>query len=408
MRIRIVRFLCLLAICPFGALRAAAQQTHIVQSGETLSSIATAYNTTYLALAELNKLASPYFLYVGQSITLAPPPPAPEPVSPAQDSLFVESNLDLAWRWDTGLEASQLYALRVGAESREAVEIWTADSAVNVQRVIDSFRVDFGRYDWQVAVVNLDGAGNFRSMASEWSEIRSLQRLRRLPLEATPYEEMSPAARAFADRELSASELIDAAHLFIHQNSQTSEQLSYAADYSDAITQMFNYAKGDASEMPQLLCDGRSTAMLTLLREHGIESRLVFLYQDTPGYLNQHTVLEAFNPDTQRWQVHDVGSDFYFVDGSPTNRVSAERLLFGGHEGIRGCPIDGGACSAMVSAQSLPYFGALRYGFTDDVWVNPDRFDISDRFAAQNDYNLAEYIGDGDSRRVSLRLDSWR
>ena len=72
-----------------------------------------------------------------------------------------------------------------------------------------------------------------------------------------------------------------------------------------------------------------------------------------------------------------------------------------------GCPIAGGACNRSVAEQSLAYFEALRYGHTFEVWANPDRFDISDRFAGQSNMNLAEFIGDGDSTRVSMRLDSW-
>ena len=35
------------------------------------------------------------------------------------------------------------------------------------------------------------------------------------------------------------------------------------------------------------------------------------------------------------------------------------------------------------------------------------RIDLSARFAGQGNPNLAEYIGHGDARRVTLRLDSW-
>ncbi|EOI4170375.1 LysM peptidoglycan-binding domain-containing protein [Campylobacter jejuni] len=41
-------------------------QTHVVQYGETLSSIATRYSTTYQALASLNGLSNPNMIYAGQ------------------------------------------------------------------------------------------------------------------------------------------------------------------------------------------------------------------------------------------------------------------------------------------------------------------------------------------------------
>lgn len=45
--------------------------THIVRSGETLSGIATKYGTTYQALASLNGLANPNYIYVGQQLKVS-------------------------------------------------------------------------------------------------------------------------------------------------------------------------------------------------------------------------------------------------------------------------------------------------------------------------------------------------
>lgn len=44
--------------------------THVVQSGETLSGIATQYGTTYQALASLNNLDNPNMIYVGQQLNV--------------------------------------------------------------------------------------------------------------------------------------------------------------------------------------------------------------------------------------------------------------------------------------------------------------------------------------------------
>ena len=45
--------------------------THIVRSGETLSGIATKYGTTYQALASLNGLANPNYIYIGQQLKVS-------------------------------------------------------------------------------------------------------------------------------------------------------------------------------------------------------------------------------------------------------------------------------------------------------------------------------------------------
>ena len=313
---------------------------------------------------------------------------APRPVSPLDGSEFVDSDITLTWFWPPGLAENQVYALRVWAEDRPHQEIWTVESRVPVSETIDSFSLDFGKFYWQVAVVSLSAQGRYQDMGSEWSSIVELQRLRRPSLPETAYAAMSPAARRFHGLALSASELIDAVHLFIHQNSKTNEQLAYSPDYSDALELMVEHSLGESPEMPSLLCDGRSTAMLTLLKELGIESRLVFLYKSGRGWISQHTVLEVFNPDNQFWQVHDVADDFYVVDEPSGIRVNAESILFDGHDDLVACPVDGGPCSAESAAGVSAYFEALRYGHTFEVWVNPDRFDLSERFGGQDDQNL--------------------
>lgn len=319
----------------------------------------------------------------------------------------MESDLRLEWVWRSQLGAAQRYALRIWTQDKPYQEIWTVDNSLSVQKAIDSFSVAVGSYFWQVAVVNagMDGA---ESMRTDWSKPFELQRVRRRSILPQDYANMSATARYFHDLSLSPSDTIDAVHRFIHSNSLTDEQLSYAPDYSDAIDLMFNYAQGHGNEQPFLQCDGRSTAMLTILQELGIESRLIFLYRPTPGWLSQHTVLEIFNPDTQRWQVHDLGSsDFYYVEAKSMERVSAERILFGPRKGLLGCLIAGGPCTAQTMEQSAEYFSALRYGYTYEIWVNPDRFEVSTRFEGQGGQNLAEFVGDGWPQRVTIRMDSW-
>ena len=139
---------------------------------------------------------------------------APILLSPASGSEFVDSNITLVWSWSPGLRDNQFFALRVWAEDRPPHEIWTADSRLPAAAIIDSFSLDFGKFYWQVGVLNLSAEGRYESLGSEFSEISQLQRLRRARLPAKSYDEMSPAARHFHDLELSASQLIDAVHLF--------------------------------------------------------------------------------------------------------------------------------------------------------------------------------------------------
>ena len=67
---------------------AAAGDDLIVQGGDTLWDIAQRHGTTVAALAELNGIANPSFILVGQRILLQPPatPPAPPPANPRQSN----------------------------------------------------------------------------------------------------------------------------------------------------------------------------------------------------------------------------------------------------------------------------------------------------------------------------------
>ncbi|MCY4538253.1 MAG: transglutaminase domain-containing protein [Chloroflexi bacterium] len=335
------------------------------------------------------------------------PQSAPSLIAPSDGSEFVDSALELQWRWNAELLENQLYALRIWTGELAYREIWTVEDRVSVAIVIDSFSVEAGIFFWKVTVVNTDTKGNFESMGSEWSEQYSLRRVRRLSIPKEQYSEMSGIARQIHDQNLNPARAIDEAHRFIQKNSIPDLQQDYDADYGDAIALMFDYSQGRSSERPHLLCDGRSTAMLTILRELGIDSRLVFLYSPVPGYLAQHTVLEVFDPERQRWQVHDLAWDFYYVDLNSRERVSAERILFGPRENLAGCPIAGGACNAAVMQESIGYFDAMRYGWTFELWVNPDRFAISRRFEGQNGQNIAEFISGGYPQKVTVRMGNW-
>ncbi len=65
--------------------------TYTVKSGDTLSEIAEAYNTTVEKLAEKNNIANIHLIYVGQVLTIngvaAPTPSAPETPAPSAPSV---------------------------------------------------------------------------------------------------------------------------------------------------------------------------------------------------------------------------------------------------------------------------------------------------------------------------------
>jgi LysM repeat protein len=83
---------------------------HIVQPGENLFRIALRYNTTVEAISQANGISNPWFIYVGQQLTIpvgpgggggnAPGAPAKTYVVQAGDTLYL-----IAMRFNTTLQA---------------------------------------------------------------------------------------------------------------------------------------------------------------------------------------------------------------------------------------------------------------------------------------------------------------
>jgi hypothetical protein len=335
---------------------------------------------------------------------------APQIIVPANGSEFVESTLWLEWNWPS-LEETQFFVLRFWYGEEAPQELWTKDSRLNAQSLIDSYSRDIGDYHWQVAIVNTSESGGFEAMGSEWSEIQNLYRVRHLSLAPLPLEQMSPAAAFISEQGFTtATELIDFTRSWMFQNTFIGDELLvYSPDYSDAAQLMYNHSKGDG-EAPQMYCNGISTTLLTVLRELGIDSRLIFLYGEVEGYISEHTVLEVFNPDIQRWEIHDSTRDYYFIDTSTMERVSIERLVFGSLDSIQACTNEG--CDAELEIEYLfRRLGAFRYGYSTELWVNPDRFNMSRRVEAFENANFAEFIAKEAGvpvQSLEFHFDSWQ
>lgn len=334
---------------------------------------------------------------------------APLPRSPQNGLVFIDSDLALEWDWQPPLADNQVFALHLWYEDEPLQEVWTPDTTYSAQQLIDSYSRDVGNFHWQVAVIEVSADKGFEKMASEWSAVQRLQRVRRFIPTPLPPSEQSDLARFVESQRLSSyTETIDYVRHFIYTNADRTDQPIYAPDYSDALDMLLAYSQNQG-EPPKLLCDGVSTSMSTLLSELGVESRLVFLYGEARTNVFQHTMLDVFNPDTQRWEIHDSLYERYYVDIETNERVDGERLLFGSFRTIAACDYNG-ACSQEWAREFRRYFGVIRYGYTDTYWVNPDRFDLSSRFGDYGNANLAEYLGQTLSRNPRdfiFRFDTW-
>ncbi len=335
---------------------------------------------------------------------------APELLQTVPNHTFVDSELTLAWEWGD-LQPGQVFALRLWVDEEPFQEVWTQASTHDAQTMIDSFSRDVGAYQWQVAVVNTSTEGGFESMGSEWSDVQSLQRLRRLSPTPYPAAQRSELAQMIAAQEFeSTTDMLHYLRTWIHEHTDIGEELEiYEADYSDAAQMLVDHANGEG-RAPEMYCNGMSTVMLMTLEQLGIESRMVFLYGEVPGWFSQHTVLEVFNPQTQAWEVHDTAQDAYFIDTETGELANMERLVFGPIGTIAACQ-KGEPCSTRAYRRGpAGLMQAFRYGSSTQIWVNPDRFDIARRVTAFDNANFPEFLSQLTSipaREFTFHFDNW-
>jgi hypothetical protein len=336
--------------------------------------------------------------------TPLPPPGAPQPLEPLDGTAFVESALTLAWDWPA-LAERQTFAVRVWFGEDAPREVWTSDTRLDAQEMIDSYSQEVGPFYWQVAVIQVAEGGGFERMVSDWSPIQALNRVRHISPAPYPQAQQSPLTRHILAQNLpSATAIIDYTRVLIYDNAirqpdQTDDKNVVA------IQMMYDHIQGQGDK-PSLWCDGRATAFMTLLREMGIDSRLIFYYGDNTSQIQEHTMLEVFNPDTQTWEVQDALYNLYYLDAETQQRASVERLVFGPLDTIVVCGETIESCSAEAVEEYQKYFEAFRYGYSDTFWVNPDRFDVSIRFPNNDFANLAEYLT-GNPRDFKFIFDSW-
>lgn len=330
---------------------------------------------------------------------------APNPIAPNDAHVFIESDVEVAWEWSP-LSENQAFVLRVWHEDNETPqEVWLQESAVNIQQMIDSFSRDVGKFEWQVAVVNTNEDGGFDAMGSEWSPVQTLERVRRLPLEPVPYEQLSDVARLVTDQAFeTATDKIVYLQNWMQTHTNVGNDLAiYQPDYSDAVQAMFDFSQG-TGEPPEMYCNGLSTSLLTVLLELGMESRAVFLYGEVPGWIAQHTILEVFNPDTQTWQVYDPTINIFYRHAGTQEQVAMRDLVFGDLGEIEACDINGD-CSLERGTEAFQTFsGAYRYGNSAEIFVNPERLNLARRVDAFDDMTFAEFISDFSSIPVNELL----
>jgi len=130
----------------------------------------------------------------------------------------------------------------------------------------------------------------------------------------------------------SINETIDFTRALVYENSihkEDEEHDSYAFNKQVVTKKIWQAVKGE--NKPHLSCGPRVYAMKDILIELNIQSRVVDVIYSND--LNSHTVLEVYNHEINRWQMHDPDNNSVLKDKN-NNRLSAMNILTKSNDGI--------------------------------------------------------------------------
>ena len=200
----------------------------------------------------------------------------------------------------------------------------------------------------------------------------------------------------------SKTEFIDEVRNFVYHNSVNSikemglEHDESAWNITYVLEKIYLSAKG-AEFKPYLSCGPRAFAMRAILSDAGIESRIVLLFSDDFDSLEDHTVLEVFNPDTLMWEIQDPDSNSYYIDETTKKRISIAELILDNKESVQ-LVSDEEKEKDWQKTIMAHYFDGAMYSFAwtrrskSVVIYNPERFSASKEFPLDNNLTFFEIV----------------
>lgn len=125
------------------------------------------------------------------------------------------------------------------------------------------------------------------------------------------------------------TEFIDETRKFVYENSiniykdssePPEEDIELAWKMTYALDSLYLSKITGDGEPARLACGSRALVMSKILDGAGIQSRVVDLISDDFDYLAFHTLLEVFNPESQRWEIQDPDSNSYYFNKKTKKR----------------------------------------------------------------------------------------
>jgi hypothetical protein len=116
---------------------------------------------------------------------------------------------------------------------------------------------------------------------------------------------------------------IDRVRTFIGEHSSSKMDEIFYSMWNDPerlAEALLSHARGETTELARMECSRRTSLMAMLLRQIGIETRRLDIYDAET--LTSHTFLDVFNPESQVWETQDPLYDLYWRDKATGARVT--------------------------------------------------------------------------------------
>ncbi len=198
------------------------------------------------------------------------------------------------------------------------------------------------------------------------------------------------------------TEFIDLVREFIYGNSVKefdSKHQEYARNMTYVLHKLYLSDLSGGKSKPHLSCGPRALAMKLILEKAGIQSRLVHLFSDNFSFFGDHTLLEVFNPDTQKWEIQDPDSNAYFIDTRTKERASIAEMIF---DDIANFSLASGRVEETEKDWQervmTHYFEGAVYDFeisqsSKSVFIyNPERLSLDKKFLDEEEFAFLEIL----------------
>lgn len=111
-------------------------------------------------------------------------------------------------------------------------------------------------------------------------------------------------------------------------------------DHDKMADWTLDYAEKERSVPPPMECSYRSGTLVTMLRALGYDARDIVITQDEDNFPD-HVVISVFNPETQKWEVHDASYDVEFLSLEDRKPLGIKRMLRFGTDKFEPCNFEG-------------------------------------------------------------------